>query len=1253
MPEPRAQRTQASQRTRARVDEALADFSLDPSSLHSASAQRAVFLARRLQTRAAALQTPEERRQQAELERMVQSPHDRATLTQLTDQAFRSARAERAADQLIHILDVQGIPRFFTAVERTLLRGFQSFGSYLPGVAMPLVKEKMRDETANVILPAEPELLAAHLRARRESGVRMNVNLLGEALLGEGEAEARLAAYLEALQRPEIEVLSVKISTLYSQISPLAWDHTVGVLCDRLERLYRTAARMRFVRADGSETPKFVYLDMEEYRDLRVTAEVFTRTLERPGLEAMEAGIALQAYLPDSFAVQQHLQAWARERVARGGAPITLRLVKGANLQMERLEAAHRGWPQAPFATKGEVDAHFKRMLEAALAPENRDAVRLGVASHNLFELAYGLVRAREAEALGRVQLEMLEGMANHVRRALCEIASDVLLYAPATRRETFVHAIAYLVRRLDENTGPDNFLRHAFKLEVGSEDWERLERQFLASFARVEALGQVARRSQDRRAPPELRTSDDLALAAFRNEPDTDFALAANVAWAQELYASWQPRCGDAAPEVPVVVGGAEHRGEGVCAERRDPSRPGVVVARVWQGSRAQLDTALRCARDDPSDWRRRTPAERSAVLGSVADGLRASRAQLMGAALAGSGKVLSESDPEVSEAVDFVEYYRRSAGELAGLARARGRGRGVVAVVPPWNFPIAIPCGGTAAALAAGNTVILKPAPEAELVAFELCRCFWEAGVPREALQLLPCAEQPVASDLVASPEVDAVVLTGGTETALAMLCARPEMTLFAETGGKNATIVTALADREQAIAHVLRSAFGHAGQKCSATSLLVLEEEVYEDEGFRATLRDAAASLAVGSAWDPETRVGPLIRPPTGPLARALEVLEPGESWLLAPQRRSDNPHVCTPGIKWGVAPGSPTHMTELFGPLLGVMRARDLQEAVRLVNQTGYGLTSGLESLDDREQAFWLQHVRAGNLYVNRSTTGAIVQRQPFGGMGKSSFGPGIKAGGPSYCAQLMTFEARDEAAALDVEIVDPALAQLARALRDEPPPGFVAAVRERVVGALASYAEAARSEFLRAHDPTGLPGQENLRRYLVPRGLRIRVHAEDDAFDVIARVAAARVVGCRATVSVGASPPTALLDWLHEATEPWAAALEFVEEADMDLAAALRAGQTERVRYAAPGRVEPAVREAARDSGVFVADAPVLAEGRLELLWYVREQTVSRDTHRYGHLGEVLKLPPGIPDPGEQVSPGEASTSWTTASRPPH
>ena len=1247
----------------------LGKFSAEESPGVDPLVQKALFLASELQKRAHALQTPEERKQQTELDRMIQNPTDKVTLTALTDQAFRSEAAARSADQLVHILDVQGIPRFFSPMERTLLMGFQSFGSYAPGVTIPLVKDKMRRETANVIIPAERDVLCKHLRERRNEGVRMNVNFLGEAILGEEEANRRLKQYLQAFQLPEVEVMSVKISTIYSQISPIARQASIDPLCDRMELLYRAAAKGKFERKDGSIVPKFVYMDMEEYRDLSLTAEVFMKTLDRPGLDTIAAGIVLQAYIPDSYAWQRTLTEWAQRRVKQGGAPVTIRIVKGANMEMERVEASQQGWAQAPFQSKLDTDANYKRMVNYALRAENLAAVRPGIASHNLFDISYALVLAAEADALSKLQFEMLEGMANHQRRALHELTKSVLLYAPACQKEDFIHAIGYLVRRLDENTGDENFLRHAFNITVESDAWKTLEAGFVESFERMSSLSFEPRRLQDRRQEgvesPEGRATDaamagkqasslgagnfDLsettvgkACCGFVNEPDTDFSLPANSLWADQIVADWVDKCDDQAANVSLRVGRSIVTEQRVVRDSLDPSRDGTVVARYVEANGEDVDAAVAIAEHDPAGWRSLSAEERRKILARVADEVRLARGSLMGATLAEGGKTLLESDPEVSEAVDFIEFYSQSALTLDQLEGVTAQGRGVVVVVAPWNFPIAIPCGGIAAALAAGNCVILKPASNTVLIASLLCECFYRGGVPREALQMLPCPGRDVGESLVTNDLVDTVILTGGTDTALKMLHAKPEMRLLAETGGKNATIVTAMADRDQAIKHVLQSAFGHSGQKCSATSLLLLEEEVFHDEAFRATLVDAAKSLKVGSAWDTSNRIGPMITPPMGDLNKTLKELETGESWALIPRRQAGHQSIYSPGIKWNVQRGSYTHLTEFFGPVLGVMSFRSLSEAIQIVNETGYGLTSGLESLDDREQTQWLAGIRAGNLYLNRSTTGAIVLRQPFGGMGRSAFGPGIKAGGPNYVAQLMKFDARSfesEPLAPDRLAADSGvfptpqvddvtcgghrqLSELAAALLEQAAGGGEVEQEEAraLCQAIASYQRAASEEFLKTHDHFRLVGQDNLRRYVPMPVLVIRVSDKDTWGEIVMRVAAAKAVACRSIVSAPEGVHAENLLRLHDMTESWAADIEFVEQTTEELIDAVEWGGVSRLRYASPDRVPMAVRRAVMDRYVHVADTPVCTEGRIELMWYVQEQSISSDYHRYGNLG---------------------------------
>ncbi|MCK4176313.1 aldehyde dehydrogenase family protein [Aciditerrimonas ferrireducens] len=452
-------------------------------------------------------------------------------------------------------------------------------------------------------------------------------------------------------------------------------------------------------------------------------------------------------------------------------------------------------------------------------------------------------------------------------------------------------------------------------------------------------------------------------------------------------------------ARDAPIVEGQERHEGT-VLVEGLDPSAPTGGPPSRWAAAQEEVVlAAIRAARDGQAAWAATDPHERARILRQAAAALARARGRLVATMAVETGKTVREGDTEVSEAVDYANYYATQVppADLEPL--------GTVLVAAPWNFPLAIPAGGVLGALAAGNTVILKPAPEAVAVAAELVRVLLDAGVPPSALQFVPCLDGEASQLLVTHPDVDAVVLTGSWDTARLFLDWRPRLDLHAETSGKNALVVTATADLDDAIRDLVRSAFGHAGQKCSAASLAIVEAPLLEDRRFLRRLADAVRSLRVGPAWDLATQMGPLIRPPADPLRHALEHLEDGERWLVAPRRLDESGHLWSPGVKLGVQPGSPFHLTECFGPVLGIMRAADLDEAIRLQNQPPYGLTAGLHALDPAEIAFWRDRVQAGNLYVNRHITGAVVGRQPFGGWKRSVVGPGAKTGGPSYVPSL--------------------------------------------------------------------------------------------------------------------------------------------------------------------------------------------------------------------------------------------------------
>jgi RHH-type proline utilization regulon transcriptional repressor/proline dehydrogenase/delta 1-pyrroline-5-carboxylate dehydrogenase len=1173
-------------------------------------AHRAVELAEALLREARAQQTPEERAQAGKLARMMADPHGKELTIALADQAFRSRRPERIADQLAYLLGRYGVPQYMDWWERLGLLVGGAMAHYLPSLVVPPIVSRLRHETQNVILPGEEEDLRRYLEERRRAGMRLNLNQLGEAILGEAEAARRLEAYLALLARDDVEYISVKVSSVFSQIDLVAFRPTVARVAERLRTLYRAAARHRYQHPDGGVTSKFINLDMEEYRDLDLTMTAFSEVLDEPEFLPLSAGVVLQAYLPDSHRVQRAMTAWAMGRRARGGAPIKLRIVKGANLAMERIEAATHGWPQAPFETKVEVDANYKRMLEYGCRPEHAEAVHLGLASHNLFDVAYGLVLRETHHVEPWVEFEMLEGMANHQARAVQARAGGLLLYAPVVRAEDFHSAIAYLVRRLDENTAPENFLRHVFDLEPGSPAFLAERDRFLAAFHIKDGLSDAPRRTQDRRAEAAAPRAPRQLDARFENDPDTDWTLAQNRTWIEEVVHRWRERAPEA---IPLQIGG-EFRAGSREGEGRDPSRPGRRAYRYALAGPADVDRALTVARAAQPQWGALSIADRGARLEACAAELRRRRGDLIGAMILDGAKTVGEADVEVSEAVDFARYYARTLHETAGeLGDCSMEPLGVVVVTPPWNFPLSIPAGGVLAALAAGNAVVLKPAPEAVLVGWWLANCLWDAGVPREVLQFLPCPDDETGRALVTDARVGGIILTGSVETARLFLGWRPDLALFAETSGKNAIVVTSLADRDQAVRDLVRSAFGHDGQKCSAASLAICEAEVYDDPGFRRQLRDAASSLDVGSAWELTSRVTPLTQPPGAALRRALTVLDEGEEWLLEPRPSADNAQLWSPGIKLGVRPGSFFHRTECFGPVLGLMRAEDLDQAIELANAQPFGLTSGIQTLDDREIRHWVDRIEAGNLYVNRPITGAIVGRQPFGGWKASSVGPGAKAGGPNYVLQLARWRQVSRPASDDEPLPEPMAALLEHCLGELSD----ADARALVEASATSYARAWRRHFGREHDPSAILGERNAFRYrpcrrVVARGTTAR---PESAVALCQVILAACVAGIRLTLSL--APDSQPWKWLDECD-----GVELAIETEAGFVERLaHPGDAERVRASAALPVSTAARAAANGTGVTVIEAPVLANGRLELRWYLREQTVSRVLHRYGSVTE--------------------------------
>lgn len=1134
---------------------------------------------------------PEEKQQQSMLAGMMESQTGKLFVTEMTDQCFRTENNTRIADQIRYVIQKRGIPKGLPFTAGVELKAFSMLSKAFPSFLVPLVKQAIRKQVASVVVPGEPDKLKSYLENRKKEGYRINLNYLGEAILGEKEAKKRLQVYLDYLENPSINYISIKPSSIYSQINLLAWDKTQSVLTERLRLLFRRA----------KEKSKFVNFDMEEYRDLALTVSVFKAILDEPEFLDFSAGIALQAYIPDSYLWQQELTEWAQQRLAKGGAPIKIRIVKGANLAMEKVEASLRGWSQAPYSEKWETDVNFMRMLNYALIPAHAKAMHIGIGSHNLFDISYALLLRSENGVENEVSFEMLEGMAPHISRAVKNVAGDLLLYSPAVEEKEFHTALAYLMRRLDENTAPENFLHAMFTLDVHSTAWQQQVHEFRLSCEAEKEVGTAPHRNQD-------RSKDDKRLIQFQglfhNEPDTDWSQKANQEWIHKIIEQWHSISN---VKIPLVIAG-ETIGDVQQGVGNDPSRPDYPLYHYALADKNHVDSAVHTAK---YGWQNTSLQERSLLLHKVAEGLRRSRGSLIGAMVADGGKTITEADTEVSEAIDFCEYYCRSAEELAMLDDIEWKALGAIAVVPPWNFPCAIPTGGIAAALITGNAVIFKPAAETVLVGWTLANIFWEAGIPKNILQFVTGEDEVAGTALIQHPHLSAVILTGATATAQLLLQLNPHIHLCAETGGKNSIVVTELADRDLAIKDILQSAFGHSGQKCSACSLLILLPEVYEDQSFKENLKDAVTSLTVGSAWDPASKITPLIRPPVGPLLQGLTEQEIGEEWLVQPLPVPGNQNLWSPGVKWGVTNQSYSYQNELFGPILSVMKADSLEHAIALANGTVYGLTAGIHSLDEREVQLWAERIEAGNLYVNRSITGAIVSRQPFGGTKLSSFGPGLKAGGPNYITQFWKPQQKKQPAH-DGTIPD-SLEPLVKYVQNL---FWTDEEKKSLFTSLRSYTYFQDHYFNHDHDPFNLLGQDNLLRYVPRKNCVLRIQKGDAAIDILKVCAAALIAHCDLQLSVpaGIDKGVASKSLLHAYPS-----LCIVEEEDAHFAERLKKAGINVVRFLSRPSDTAATLLAGHGCAIVVSTP--LDNGRIELLHFLREIALSIDYHRYGYLGD--------------------------------
>ena len=876
------------------------------------------------------------------------------------------------------------------------------------------------------------EVLAAVKRQRR-LGRTFTLDVLGEAVISEAEADVYLDAYIRLIEDvapranawPEIPQVdqgvsgplprmnvSVKLSALDSRFDPMDPVGTTRRVAGRLRTLLRTARQHQ----------AFVNVDMESYKCKDLTIHIFKQIMSEDEFrDTGDVGIVIQCYLKDALRDLAGLRDWAIER----GKPVWVRLVKGAYWDYETTHAIATGWPVPVFQQKWQSDAQFERATRFVM--RNFEHLRPALGSHNMRSIACAIATAKHLGLSDHAfEIQMLYGMGDPEKQVLTDMGHRLRVYMPYGQ---LIPGMAYLVRRLLENTSNDSFLRASFSENLSSETlladpfkqsplFGTIDSRIAMQEAAMQETTMENRTMQA--AAPRTRSSDaDPFAPVYQCEPPTDFAIEANR---QAMQTALEQVAAQLGQSYPLRIGGKSIETEGK-VESTNPSKTCQVVGIAASATAEHANQAIAAASAALRGWAAIDVKERADLLRRAADEMRRRRFELSAWMTYECGKPWRESDGDVAEAIDFCEYYAAGAETMYSVQGVDVPGennrfeylpRGVVGVISPWNFPLAILTGMVTAALATGNTVVMKPAGQSPVIAAKLMEIFDAVGFPPGVINYLPGPGSVAGAAMVDHPDVALIAFTGSREVGLAINARAAEVStsgttmvkrVIAEMGGKNAIIVDDDADLDEAVLGVAQSAFGFQGQKCSACSRCIVLDSAYD--AFLPRLVEATRSLHVGPADDPASQMGPVIDALS--LAKIHEAIETGRSegrlaigvdvGELAEQGHFVGPHIFA-----DVKPDAKIAQQEIFGPVLAVIRVADLDEALRVANDTDYALTGGIFSRSPVNLDRVRRELMVGNIYINRPITGALVSRQPFGGFKMS--GIGSKAGGPDYLYQFV-------------------------------------------------------------------------------------------------------------------------------------------------------------------------------------------------------------------------------------------------------
>lgn len=1210
----------------------------------------------------------------SDLRRAVESPGGREFLRDLLDDVVRPDDAVVAGNGLGDLSD--RIPATISQRARRIFRLGTFAGPGMPWLTVPTLRRTARAFFGPELVRDTDEARAAATAGAMQVGAIPRAVPIGDPVVGDARASERLRRLAALVDDPAFPEVEFTLADVEPSLNLWNLEGTVEQLAAALAPIYFSALGGPTTR--GRQT--LIMLRATSSADLEPAVSLFMRILDEPALRDLRAGISLPAEFPESIGMLRRLTGWAHMRHEDLGAPVTIGITRAGDIQRERVDAVMNGWRLASFAEDRDVDASVVRLLDQGLNAEHSSVVHLELDADVLRDAALGMTLSavRRGSPL-RVVVPIGAGAASVER--LRGGGAQVVQRMPLVVGDSMRPAVPYLLRRVDQEAAAAEALELSESMLTGRDTMHPDDERLLEAVGRMFQLPGGPNRSQERVDAEDAATVTasigldlfpegllDEELAAIDADAERETGARALEAGAriphidpgegEFLPPGAHERQKPAAPSATEQFGplsGADPSDTGPSARlteivlglrrgrylrntfRHSPvTDPSLAVNREWATriqrrigrsrigeeealaarvtAPEQVEELLSRAKRAAPEWGAKPGWERAAHLERAAKAIEANRARLVEVAVSEFGVPLADADGDVSRTVDVANHAAHLARQLDRMQGAAFHPVEVTVVLPPSSPPIVGAASGALTALAAGSAVIVKASPKTRRTAAVLASVLWAIELPTDLVQLANMdetlvVEEQLARSLITDDRVGRVLLTGTLESARTMLSWRPDLPLIAATSAKNSMIVTPAADLDQAAADVARSAFLSTGQRAGHIGNVILVGSVARSARFLEQLADAVTSMPFGYPSDPGALAGPLVHAADAQMRFALTQLGAGERWLVEPRQLDDTGRLWSPGVRLGVQPGSYTHLTEFFGPVLGVMHARTLGDAITMQNATQFGLSAGLQSRDRSEIGRWIHEVQAGNLYVNRDTLGNVVQRQPFGGWRRSAVGTQQMSGGPNAVMPLggWRIDPGQASPTLHLRGMDPKTVRLIEAAQ----PSLDYAAFDRVRRTALSCQIAWNEEFGMVSDVENLAFERNLFRYL-PAAVTVRLAEGAPLEELIRMLAGARIVRAVPDISTAMAIPDAVAAVLED--------LQFSVrvESDDEFAARVQRKELESLRIRLLGGSRRQVAEAVGgDPDIAIWSGPVSFAGRVELLPFLREQSISITSHRHG------------------------------------